>query len=102
MWSDPTEIVENMRWNTVRFKFTEEHFLQFKKHFDFDIMLRGHEVVEHGVQPFFNHQLFTVFSSGGQLRTTSPIHNASSAYEKVQPAIVSLSKDFTEVLTIDL
>lgn len=101
MWSDPTEQLENMRWHQGRFKFTEDHFIAYKDHFDFDLLFRGHQVAQSGVQSYYHEQLFTVFSTGGKLSVQSKI-NLKSAYQEVTPAIVHLENQLSSVGVIDI
>lgn len=82
MWSDPIRLDDTLDINRKRFNFTQEHFEIYKLKFGIDIMLRGHEVVEDGIRPHFERQLFTLFSSG---------FSKSSFYHWVKPKIVRLN-----------
>ena len=101
MWSDPTDQLENMRWHQGRFKFTEDHFNAYKNHFGFDLLFRGHQVAKAGVQSFYHEQLFTVFSTGGNLITHSTF-NLKSAYTEVSPSIVLLENQLHSIRVIDI
>ena len=54
IWSDPTEIDEELKEERARFKFTQKQFEEFKSLIGFDYFIRGHQVETKGYAKFFN------------------------------------------------
>lgn len=88
-WSDPTTKHENLKWHTGRFQFTEEHFRAYAEKLEFDVLLRGHQVVDEGVQAVFGGDCKTIYSTGGQLLNGE---NQASAYGEVLPKVGVISE----------
>ena len=84
MWSDPIRPEDTLDINRKRFNYTQEQFEIYKSKFGIDIMLRGHEVVEDGIRPHFEKQVFTLFSSGV---------SKTSYYHWVKPKIIRLNSN---------
>lgn len=100
LWSDPTEDVTDMKWDTGRFKFSLEHFDAYRIHFDFDVLIRGHEAEVSGFKSFFNQTLVTIFSSGLVDADTQGHQHLTSFYEAVSPKILHISNG--EMYLMDL
>lgn len=83
-WSDPTEKHQDLKWHTGRFQFTEEHFRAYAEKLEFDVLLRGHQVVEEGVHNQFGGDCKTIYSTGGQLLMGE---NPATAYGEVLPKV---------------
>lgn len=90
LWSDPYRGEGGLREDSGRFRFTLEHFEEFKEKVGFDILLRGHEAEEEGFKKYFNDRLVTIFSSGGVLENNTNI-NLDTAYEEVSPKMLRLN-----------
>lgn len=100
LWSDPYRGVGDLREDSGRFRFTLQHFREFKKNIGFDILIRGHEAEEEGIRKHFNDKLITIFSSGRILEKGININN-ETAYEDVIPKMLKLNKDGEiEIITI--
>lgn len=66
LWSDPDkEAPEDWRPNDrgVSYIFGERHIKKFLRENGFDLICRGHQVVEDGFQFFGKRQLVTIFSA---------------------------------------
>lgn len=65
LWSDPSEEVVGWGENDrgVSFTFGKEVVQRFLVKFDFDLVVRAHQVVEDGYEFFGNRQLVTIFSA---------------------------------------
>lgn len=83
-WSDPTDKNEDLKWNTGRFQFTENHFRAYSSKLEFDVLLRGHQEITEGIQEQFNGDCKTIYSTGGQLLMGE---NKASAYQEVFPKV---------------
>lgn len=90
VWSDPCNEGEDLKENSGRFKFNVKHFEEFKSKINFDILIRGHQAIEEGSNNYFNHSLFTVFSSGKIFQNNIDINN-ETAYKEVTPKIMYFS-----------
>ena len=91
LWSDPWDDEGDLKENSGRFRFTEEHFDEFQDRIKFDLLIRGHEAEEEGYKKFFNDRLYTIFSSGAVLQNNININN-ETAYDFVTPKIIKFSK----------
>ncbi|WP_353096706.1 metallophosphoesterase family protein [Tissierella praeacuta] len=100
MWSDPSVSNENLKEDNARFRFTEEHFKEFRDLIGFDIFVRGHQAEPKGYHKFFDDRLITIFSSGAILNNEENINN-ETAYGNVEPKILNINKK-GEVLILDL
>lgn len=100
MWSDPSVVEEDLREDSVRFRFTETHFEEFRKCIGFDIFVRGHQAEPKGYHKVFRDGLITIFSSGSILVDDKNINN-ETAYSYVEPKMLHVNKD-GEVLILDL
>lgn len=89
MWSDPTIDESNLYEDRGRFKFTEDHFEEFRRLLGFDILIRGHQVEEMGYRSMFHHSLITIFSSGSIMSRDKNI-NHETAYLRVSPKIIQI------------
>ncbi len=89
MWSDPTIDESNLYEDRGRFKFTEDHFEEFRRLLGFDILIRGHQVEEMGYRSMFHHSLITIFSSGSIMFRDKNI-NHETAYLRVSPKIIQI------------
>lgn len=99
LWSDPYKGGCDLRENSGRFYFTEEHFCDFKHKVGIDILVRGHEAVVDGVTRHFNDSVYTIFSSGDRYMD---IHlNDETAYVGISPKILKLSSK-GEIIEISL
>ncbi|QSX06273.1 serine/threonine protein phosphatase [Sedimentibacter sp. zth1] len=92
VWSDPCNEGEDLKDNSGRFKFNVKHFEEFKRRVNFDILIRGHQAIEEGSNNYFNHKLFTVFSSGKIFQNNIDINN-ETAYKEVTPKIMCFSSE---------
>lgn len=65
LWSDPDSSVRNWSMNDrgVSYTFSKSNVLDFCAHFKFDLIIRGHMVVEDGYEFFARKKLVTVFSA---------------------------------------
>ncbi|XP_017778589.1 PREDICTED: serine/threonine-protein phosphatase PP1-gamma catalytic subunit B-like [Nicrophorus vespilloides] len=65
LWSDPTKSVNGWAENDrgVSYLFGIDVLENFLKKHDFDLMCRGHQVVEDGYEFFGNRKLITIFSA---------------------------------------
>ena len=90
LWSDPCDSESDLRENFGRFRFTAEHFEEFRRYINFDILIRGHVAEKEGYKKFFNDRLVTIFSSGAILENNENVNN-ETAYEEVTPRIVKFS-----------
>ncbi|XP_054281632.1 serine/threonine-protein phosphatase alpha-2 isoform-like [Macrosteles quadrilineatus] len=65
LWADPSEDVVGWGENDrgVSFTFGREIVSRFLIKFDFDLIVRAHQVVEDGYEFFSNRQLVTIFSA---------------------------------------
>nr|WP_300002774.1 metallophosphoesterase family protein [Tissierella sp.] len=86
IWSDPTDVNEDLKEERARFKFTQAQFEEFKDLLGFDYFIRGHQVETQGYRKFFKERLLTIFSSGRILKDGEDI-NTDTAYSKVNPHI---------------
>ena len=91
LWSDPCNSEEDLRESSGRFRFSAEHFDEFKSNIKFDLLIRGHEAEKEGYKKFFNDRLYTIFSSGAILEDNINI-NEETAYGGITPKIVKFSK----------
>ena len=90
LWSDPTEHDSELRESSRRFRFTEEHFDEFRKTIGFDYLIRGHEAELDGYKSFFKGKVITVFSSGSIHNGGTDINN-ETAYSEILPKILRFS-----------
>ena len=88
MWSDPVAAdhvpVEMQRLNP-RFNFGRNQFRAFMERTGMQVMVRGHEQVERGFEPFYDlgeHMLLDLFSAGGWDNADLP---PDSSYRAVTP-----------------
>ncbi|MCX5745475.1 MAG: metallophosphoesterase family protein [Proteobacteria bacterium] len=93
MWSDPGQIdhvpVDLQRQNP-RFTFGRDQFRAFMERAGLRTMIRGHEVIEHGFDVFYDlgeQLLLTLFSAGGHGNADLPIE---SAYRAVTPMALTV------------
>lgn len=98
MWSDPYKDDGDLREDSGRFQFTQEHFNAFRKKFGFDLLIRGHECADDGFRHHFNDCLITIFSTGGKYESTDQLDdnetfNSESAYLDISPKALSISYD---------
>lgn len=100
IWSDPTTAEKDLKENKGRFKFTQEHFDEFRKLIGFDTFVRGHEVETRGYKSIFDENFITIFSSGVIIREGKNV-NRDTSYTNVRPHIVNFTKD-GEIIFIDL
>ena len=65
LWSDPDQDVQGWGENDrgVSYTFGEQVIDEFLKRFDFDLIVRAHQVVENGYEFFAKRKLVTVFSA---------------------------------------
>lgn len=92
MWSDPSEVNKDLKEDNGRFRFTEEHFKEFRDLIGFDILVRGHEVQEKGYKHYFNDRLINIFSSGKIIEDGKNI-NIETAYSRVKnPHIINIDR----------
>merc|ERR1711920_512092 len=65
LWADPDKDISGWAENDrgVSFIFGPDVVHKFCKKFDFDLIVRAHQVVEDGYEFFANRQLITVFSA---------------------------------------
>ncbi|CCF59398.1 hypothetical protein KAFR_0G03660 [Kazachstania africana CBS 2517] len=65
LWSDPDTSVSNWSLNDrgVSYTFSKKNVLDFCNQFNFDLIIRGHMVVEDGYEFFAKKKLVTVFSA---------------------------------------
>lgn len=65
LWSDPDSSVNNWALNDrgVSYTFSKRNVLDFCSKFKFDLIIRGHMVVEDGYEFFAKKKLVTVFSA---------------------------------------
>jgi hypothetical protein len=90
LWSDPCDCENDLRENFGRFRFTAEHFDEFQRLINFDLLIRGHVAEKEGYKKFFNGRLFTIFSSGAILENNININN-ETAYVNTTPRIIKFS-----------
>lgn len=92
LWSDPCNREDDLRENSGRFGFSEEHFAEFQSKIKFDLLIRGHEVELGGYKKFFGGRLYTIFSSGAVLENNMNVNN-ETAYSIVDPKVIRFSKE---------
>lgn len=92
LWSDPCNSEDDLRENSGRFRFSEEHFVEFQSKIKFDLLIRGHEVELGGYKKFFGGRLYTIFSSGAVLENNMNVNN-ETAYSIVNPKIIRFSEE---------
>ncbi|CCD25537.1 protein-serine/threonine phosphatase NDAI_0F02190 [Naumovozyma dairenensis CBS 421] len=65
LWSDPNPTINSWSKNDrgVSFTFSKKNVLEFIKNFNFDLIIRGHMVVEDGYEFFAKKKLVTIFSA---------------------------------------
>ena len=66
VWGDPSEDVDPMWKDEVRFEFGRTEFFDFMNKNGYDLLIRGHERVEDGVKHSFDGRIITIFSTGGR------------------------------------
>jgi hypothetical protein len=93
MWSDPVQEdhvpVELQRQNP-RFAFGRQQFQAFMKRIGMRTLVRGHEQIERGFEPFFDlgeHLLLDLFSAGGFDNADLPL---DSTYRAVTPMALTV------------
>jgi hypothetical protein len=93
MWSDPVatdHVPVEMQRMDARFNFGREQFRTFMKRTGMHIMVRGHEQIERGFEPFYDlgeHVLLDLFSAGGRDNDDLPI---DSSYRTVTPMAITV------------
>jgi Calcineurin-like phosphoesterase len=93
MWSDPVaedSIPVEMQRLNPRFSFGRSQFKNFMQRVGMNVMVRGHEQVERGFEPFFDlgeHMLLDLFSAGGFDNDDLPI---DSSYRGVTPMALTV------------
>ncbi|SHH97954.1 metallophosphoesterase family protein [Sporanaerobacter acetigenes] len=100
MWSDLSINGKDLREDNGRFRFSEEHFEEFKDLIGFDLFVRGHEAEFKGYHKFFNDSLITIFSSGIILENDENI-NRETAYKSVEPKILKVDEK-SKISIIDI
>lgn len=65
IWSDPTREKLRLQGASSRFEFGQDQFEKFAFNNKIDRIIRSHEPVENGVEPYYDNRLYTVFSTGG-------------------------------------
>lgn len=65
LWSDPnpTQHGWNVNDRGVSFTFGADIVTKFLEKYDFDLICRGHQVIEDGYEFFARRQLLTIFSA---------------------------------------
>lgn len=65
LWSDPDPSISDWSLNDrgVSYTFSRRRLLEFVKKFNFDLVIRGHMVVEDGYEFFARKKMVTVFSA---------------------------------------
>jgi hypothetical protein len=93
MWSDPILAdqvpVETQRLDT-RFNFGRTQFQAFMRRIGMNVMVRGHEQIERGFEPFYDlgeHVLIDLFSAGGADNDDLP---SDSSYRRVTPMAMTV------------
>lgn len=97
LWSDPWNNGDNLREDSGRFRFTVDHFEDFRKKLNFDLLVRGHEAEKDGYKKFFNGKLFTIFSSGSIFHNSKDI-NTETAYKDISPKMLRFTKNGEAIL----
>lgn len=99
MWSDPYVDGEDLREDSGRFRFTLEHYEEFRDLIGIDLLIRGHEAENDGFKKHFQDKLITIFSSGKIISNKENI-NDETAYDFVNPKMIKIEKG--EILFLDL
>lgn len=82
IWGDPKPCDEKIQVEG-RFEFGRRQFERWMTRNHLHLLFRSHEEAEYGYTAFYDRQLFTVFSTGGEL-------NPLTRYPKVEPAFCVL------------
>ena len=88
MWSDPVatdHVPVEMQRENPRFSFGRNQFRSFMQRTGMQVMVRGHEQIERGFEPFYDlgeHMLLDLFSAGGFDNDDLP---PDSSYRAVTP-----------------
>ncbi len=85
IWGDPSNDEEKYQV-AGRFQFGRKQFEAYAKKNRLSRVFRSHEPVEYGYTPFYDNQLFTIFSTGGN-------DNEQSGYADVQPAFAIIDAE---------
>ena len=85
LWSDPSHEISGWAKNDrgISFCFGADVLREFLQKHDFDLVCRGHEVVEDGYEFFANRQLVTIFSAPnyyGRFDNAGAIMNVDENY----------------------
>ena len=82
IWGDPRSYDEKIQTDG-RFEFGRKQFERWMTRNHLHLLLRSHEEAESGCVTFFDHKLFTIFSTGGK-------DNPQTGYTMVEPAFCIL------------
>lgn len=83
IWADPRPDRFKLQGGGSRFEFGLEQFEKFVIANKIDRIFRSHEPVQNGVEAFYDHRLFTIFSNGG---TMNPV----TGYPEVENPVVGI------------
>ena len=88
LWSDPSIQDKKETIKGKRFKFYEDQLINYLKHLNIDLIIRGHQAVEMGHLPLFD-KIHTIFSSGYIMENDNNI-NVDTAYDFISPKLLYL------------
>lgn len=65
LWADPDSTITGFQENDrgVSFTFGQDVVMKFLKKFDYDLIVRGHQVIQDGYEFFAKRRLVTIFSA---------------------------------------
>ena len=85
IWGDPSSDREKYQVSG-RFQFGSSQFEAYSRKNHISRLFRSHEPVRNGYQSFFDNQLFTIFSTGGD-------KNEQAGYGNINPAFAVIQGD---------
>ncbi|MCH4887148.1 serine/threonine protein phosphatase [Acidaminobacter sp. JC074] len=88
LWSDPSIQDKKTPHTGKRFKFYEDQLINYLKHMNIDLVVRGHQAIEMGHLPLFD-KIHTIFSSGYVNKGDENI-NTDTAYDFIPPKVLHL------------
>ncbi|MBN2794521.1 MAG: serine/threonine protein phosphatase [Clostridia bacterium] len=91
LWSDPSIQENKPTIDKKRFKFYEDQLNNYLNHLGLDAVVRGHQAVEEGCLPLFNHKIYTIFSTGMIIEKNVNI-NPDTKYDFVTPKILHFNQ----------
>lgn len=87
LWSDPSIQEPKPTIERKRFKFYQQQLENYLNHIGVDTVVRGHQAIETGCLELFDHQIYTIFSTGAINQGDENI-NPDTAYDFVTPKIL--------------